>query len=81
LTLAPGDALWFFTDGILEARAGKGQGMFGPERIRALVRECDASRSLAECTDAAKVATDRFTGSTELQDDLTLLALRRKSNS
>jgi len=76
--LASGDMLWFFTDGLLEARAGEGQGMFGLDRIRALVQECDASRLLAECGDAAKHAVERFTGSTELQDDLTLLMLRRK---
>lgn len=78
--LAPGDMLWFFTDGLLEARAGEGQGMFGLDRIRALVQECDAGRSLAECGDAAKHAVERFTGSSELQDDLTLLILRRKSS-
>lgn len=76
IALAPGDALWFFTDGFLEARAGKE--MFGLGRIRAFLHDADAERSLAESADAAKAVIDQFTGSAELQDDLTLLALRRK---
>jgi sigma-B regulation protein RsbU (phosphoserine phosphatase) len=80
VALEPGDALYFFTDGFLEARAGKRMDMFGLERIRELVRACAPTRPLAECTDAAKLAIDRFTGSKELQDDLTLLVLRRRRN-
>lgn len=76
IALAPGETLWFFTDGFLEARASKE--MFGVERIRRLVAEASATISLGEATDGAKLAIDRFTGSTELQDDLTLLALRRR---
>jgi serine phosphatase RsbU (regulator of sigma subunit) len=79
VALLPGDSLWFFTDGIFEARAGQGLGMFGIERIRALMQECGNEQSLGECTDAAKLAVERFTRSSELQDDLTLLALRRKT--
>jgi hypothetical protein len=35
------------------------------------------SRPLSECADAAKQMVDAFTASKELQDDLTLLMLRR----
>lgn len=77
IALAPGDSLYLFTDGILEARAGKRLDMFGLERIRGLVGACTPTRPLADCTDAAKLAIDRFTGLKELQDDLTLLVLRR----
>jgi serine phosphatase RsbU (regulator of sigma subunit) len=80
VALKPGDALYFFTDGFLEARAAKRTDMFGLERIRELVRGCAPTRPLSECTDAAKLAIDRFTGSKELQDDLTLLVLRRRRN-
>src|SRR5260370_1001461 len=76
-TLNPGDTLLFSTDGILEAHAGKRLDMFGLPRILELVREFTPTRPLADCTDAAKEAIDRFTGSKELQDDLTLLVLRR----
>ena len=77
VALEPGDTLVFFTDGILEARAGKSHEMFGIERIRALVGEFGPARPLAECADGAKATIDRFTGSKDLQDDLTLLMLRR----
>lgn len=79
VALDAGDALWFFTDGILEARAGQGQGMFGIERINELIKEFGAEQQLTECAVHAKVAIERFTGATELQDDLTLLCLRRRS--
>jgi len=78
ITLTPGDTLWFFTDGFLEARSNQGLGMFGLERIRGFFRDGAETRSLAEATDAAKDIIDQFTGASELQDDLTLLALRRK---
>ncbi len=77
VTLAPGDALHFFTDGFFEARSNAGQGMFGMERVRAVLQGCGPGRSLADCTTAAKDAIDRFTGIKEMQDDLTLLGLRR----
>jgi phosphoserine phosphatase RsbU/P len=78
VALKPGDAILFFTDGFFEARAGKRLDMFGIERIHALVRGWTPDRPLAECTEAAKLALDRFTGAKELQDDLTILILRRK---
>jgi sigma-B regulation protein RsbU (phosphoserine phosphatase) len=78
IALAPGDAMFFFTDGFFEARAGKDRGMFGMERIRKLIADCTPEHALADFTDAAKLAIDRFTASKELQDDLTLLILRRR---
>jgi sigma-B regulation protein RsbU (phosphoserine phosphatase) len=79
VALAPGDTLWFFTDGILEAREGHDRGMFGIERIRSLFKDFSADHPLSECARNAKIAIENFTGSLELQDDLTLLALRRKA--
>ena len=81
IQLAEGDTLCFFTDGLLEACTGKRLDMFGLERIRSLVSEFTPARPLADCTDAAKLAVDRFTGAKELQDDLTLLMLRRLSSN
>ena len=78
IVLEPGDTLFFFTDGFFEARAGKRLDMFGMERIHAMVRAFAPERPLSEFTEAAKLALERFTGSKELQDDLTLLILRRK---
>ena len=79
LVLHPGDTLLFYTDGFLEARAAhRPDGMFGVKRICEVVAGFTPDRPLGECTDAAKVALDAFTGTKELQDDLTLrLVLRR----
>jgi len=81
IQLDPGDTLCFFTDGLLEACTGRRLDMFGLERINKLVSTFTPERPLADCTDAAKLAVDRFTGAKELQDDLTLLMLRRLSPS
>jgi serine phosphatase RsbU (regulator of sigma subunit)/pSer/pThr/pTyr-binding forkhead associated (FHA) protein len=78
LTLQPGDTLFYYTDGLLEARAKEDRTMFGTDRICALVKDFVPARRLSECADAAKVAIDLFTGTNELQDDLTLLLLRRR---
>ncbi|MSQ93465.1 MAG: FHA domain-containing protein [Gemmataceae bacterium] len=77
IALDPGDTLFFFTDGFFEARAGKDRAMFGMERVCDLLRDCSADRPLADCALAAKTALESFTGSKDLQDDLTLLILRR----
>ncbi len=79
--LHPGDTLFFFTDGLLEACAGKRLDMFGLERIRDLLRPLTPARALADGAADAKNAVDHFTGAKELQDDLTLLFLRRRPNS
>jgi serine phosphatase RsbU (regulator of sigma subunit) len=77
LLLEPGETLCFFTDGILEARAPVDRTMFGMERIRGMVEEIAPSMSLADGANKAKLTIDRYTGKKELQDDLTLLLLRR----
>jgi serine phosphatase RsbU (regulator of sigma subunit) len=77
LTLAPGEMLLFFTDGLIEARDADRLGMFGPERVVELTRGFSADMPLAECAERIRAALEEFTGSSELQDDLTLLLLRR----
>jgi serine phosphatase RsbU (regulator of sigma subunit) len=77
LTLAPGELLIFYTDGVTEARQAGGTEMFGLERLREVVTTLDSSLSLAVCADRVKSAVDRFTGGGELQDDLTLFLIRR----
>ena len=76
-TLAPGDCLFAFTDGLVEARNPTGEA-FGAERLRAALR--------ANGTDPAKLvsgvmdALNTFTGEAEPHDDVTLLAATRVSN-
>ncbi|HEV3121835.1 MAG TPA: PP2C family protein-serine/threonine phosphatase, partial [Isosphaeraceae bacterium] len=76
--LHPGDVLVFVTDGLLEARSPVDKALFGTERLRELVAGFLPQRSLADCAQEAKAAIESYTRSKELQDDLTLLLLRRK---
>ena len=77
LSLGVGDTLVFYTDGFTEAREPAQRQMFGLERLRQVVAGFQPSQPLSTCADRAKAAIDQFTASTELQDDLTLLMLRR----
>jgi sigma-B regulation protein RsbU (phosphoserine phosphatase) len=77
-TLEPGETLVFYTDGVIEAREPAGKAMFGTQRLKDVVRELDHSLSLADCAERVKGAVTRFTAADDLQDDLTLLFLRRK---
>ncbi len=78
LGLDPGDMLVFVTDGLLEARSPLDKSLFGLERFREVVADFLPKRTLPECAQQAKVAIELYTGSKELQDDLTLLFIRRK---
>jgi sigma-B regulation protein RsbU (phosphoserine phosphatase) len=73
--LAVGDALVLYTDGISEARDGEGR-FFGEERLKEAVAaagDCSAE----EIVQALVTAVDRFTGSVDQGDDLTLLVVKR----
>jgi phosphoserine phosphatase RsbU/P len=71
--LAPGDALWCFSDGITEAcRAGGEE--FGEERLAALLVSL-REQPLEAAVDAVLGAADDF-GDRENADDRTVLALR-----
>jgi sigma-B regulation protein RsbU (phosphoserine phosphatase) len=78
LTLAPGDMLVFYTDGYTEAREPTKRMMFGLDRLREVVAGFQAEMPLAVCAARAKTAIDQFTASSDLQDDLTLLLMRRR---
>ncbi|MBL8178845.1 MAG: PP2C family protein-serine/threonine phosphatase [Bryobacterales bacterium] len=71
VTLEPGDLLLFYTDGITEAENAYGE-QFGEERLCQLLRKRNGSTSseiLASIVEHVK----EWTGSGELQDDMTLL--------
>ena len=80
-TVAPGETLMFYTDGAIEAREPTGKTMFGLERLKEVVRDLDMRLPLEACAAQVKAALDRFTATGELQDDLTLLFLRRLPTS
>jgi sigma-B regulation protein RsbU (phosphoserine phosphatase) len=74
LTLAPGEALLLYTDGVTEARNAAGE-MFGVERLRQAA--AGAALHPAEGLAAAvAAAVDDFAAGVEPFDDLTLLVLR-----
>jgi serine phosphatase RsbU (regulator of sigma subunit)/pSer/pThr/pTyr-binding forkhead associated (FHA) protein len=77
LTLAPGETLALYTDGFTEAFAPDGKTMFGRDRLREVLGGPRTALPLQECADEAAAAVRRFTGQAELQDDQTLLLLRR----
>ena len=77
LVLQPGETLIFYTDGFTEAFTPDRKSMFGLERLMEALGGAAASLPLADCAERARLAVARFTGGTELQDDQTLLLLRR----
>ncbi len=77
LTLARGETLILYSDGFTEALAPDGRTMFGLDRLREVLGGPRAALPLQQCADEAAAAVRRFTGQAELQDDQTLLLLRR----
>lgn len=79
LTLGPGDALVLYTDGYFEATAPDGKTQFGVEGVRKAVGGPRAALTLEACAAEVTAEVRRFTGGDELQDDQTMLLLRRKA--
>jgi serine phosphatase RsbU (regulator of sigma subunit) len=78
VVLAPGETLVLYTDGLTEAFAPDGKTMFGPERLCQVLGGPHTGLPLHDCAEAVSAAVQRFTGQAELQDDQTLLLLRRR---
>jgi phosphoserine phosphatase RsbU/P len=79
LTLKPGETFILYTDGMTEAFLPDGKTMFGLDRLRDALGGPRTPLPLEQCAEAARAAIERFTGDTELQDDQTLLLLRRRA--
>jgi serine phosphatase RsbU (regulator of sigma subunit) len=77
LTLNPGETLALYTDGFTEAFAPDGKTMFGVDRLTDVFGGA-ARLPLDACAEQARLAVERFTGGKELQDDQTLMLLRRR---
>jgi len=77
--VAPGDTLVFYTDGVTEARNGKGE-LFWEERLRATL-EAHAEDSAQKIQNAILAAVEEFTDGTPLADDLTLFVIKREENT
>jgi phosphoserine phosphatase RsbU/P len=75
ISISPGDLLLLYTDGVVEAQ-NESEEMFGDERlIRFLCANQDTH--LDKLVDGLINEVRAFSGSSEFEDDLTLLALRK----
>jgi sigma-B regulation protein RsbU (phosphoserine phosphatase) len=74
IAMEPGDLLVFYTDGISEPENEYGE-MYGEQRLTELLLK-NAGKSDQEILEMIIDAVERWTGSPELQDDMTLLVAR-----
>ena len=77
LTLDPGQTLVLFSDGYTEAADPKTGKMFGVQGLKGLLGGPQTRLSLEACAETVRRGLERYTGAADLQDDLTLLMLRR----
>jgi serine phosphatase RsbU (regulator of sigma subunit) len=73
--LEPGDTLCLITDGVTEA-AGPAGGLYGRERLEALLAGLGAAATASEVGDAIRRDVAAFTGGAEPSDDMAVLILR-----
>jgi len=74
VTLAPGDALYIYTDGVVESENGAGE-EYGEARLETLLRQ-QASLNAADRLASLFSSIRFFTGSAPQFDDITCLILR-----
>ena len=74
-TLQPGEMLFCYTDGVTEAQTQAGE-EYSEARCTRLLEDC-AHVSLPELLDIFRADVRSFTGKSSLDDDCTMLALRR----
>jgi serine phosphatase RsbU (regulator of sigma subunit) len=74
--LEPGETLILYTDGFTEARSPDRTAMFGLDQLQAVFEQANVL-ALEACADRARAAVEQFTQTIELQDDLTLMMIRR----
>ena len=75
LSLAPGDALFLYTDGVTEALDAK-NALFGEERLAAALEAVEDPEPHALCT-VVRAAVAAFAEGMPQADDITVLAVRR----
>jgi sigma-B regulation protein RsbU (phosphoserine phosphatase) len=72
--LEPGDLLFFYTDGLVEAENEAGD-MVGSERLQAMLVE-ERARDIGQVMRHVEQQVTQFRGKVELMDDATMMALR-----
>ncbi len=73
--VAPGDAIFLFSDGLVEARGTKSDESYGFERLEASLAR-HAAGSVEALQRGVLADLDRFIGAMPREDDLTVLVLR-----
>jgi sigma-B regulation protein RsbU (phosphoserine phosphatase) len=74
VSLEPGDAVLFYTDGITEGRVNRSADLFGIDRVDEVLRHCDTRPD--EMVRRTLESLNRFTAGSPPTDDRTLLAVR-----
>jgi sigma-B regulation protein RsbU (phosphoserine phosphatase) len=77
-TLGLDEMLVVYTDGITEAQNPRTLELFGLERLQQSLAELESGEPIRACSERIYAAVDRFSGKGELQDDETILLLRRR---
>ena len=76
-SLAPGDAILLYTDGITDARNRDGED-YGEDRLLRLVERLDRELTADEIVRTVADGVARFTAGAEQADDITLVALKAR---
>ena len=79
-SLAPGESIYVFTDGVTEAADGEGQ-LFAEARLEAVLRAGAGCSTAAEIVKSVGEAVRSFVGTALPSDDITMLAVRRLDSS
>ena len=77
-SLAPGETLFFYTDGVNEAFNEAGE-QFGEPRLEAELEACAGARPSDIC-DALRASVEAFSTGVEQSDDITVVAMRYLGN-
>jgi phosphoserine phosphatase RsbU/P len=75
LTLAPGETIFLFTDGVTEAN-NRAAELFSESRLEIVLRRA-SGRSSADVIEAVAVELRGFVGTAQPSDDITMLAVRK----
>jgi sigma-B regulation protein RsbU (phosphoserine phosphatase) len=77
VSLGPGDFVFVYSDGVVEARNGQGD-FFGDHRLFDLVRGMPQPISPEKAGEKILASVNRFIGSAKAYDDLSVVILKRK---
>ena len=73
--LAPGETLVLYTDGVTEARPGRGTEEFGEQRLRSVIARAGGDADAATLADAVEAAVVAHSGG-HVMDDVAILVVR-----